>query len=172
MRVKPLLLLAGSCALAVSAVVMTRDLAAPAADTVVTAGAPAKPTIRARALPPPAVLDPKARDETRLAQIDHDLDAVLRTERVDPAWAHATEAAIAGEVAGPRFAGLHLDAVACSATLCKIAISAAPTLPDLSGLVEELTTSRSFRAGGFVRFTDERTVTLFVARAGTNLPRS
>ncbi len=191
MRAKPFLLFGGTCLLGVAAVWMLQDLAA-LPPPVARDAAPVAPlvhentatprietprlagvAVKSLAADPPrdtAQEDPVGRDRQVLAKIDANLGEKLRGERVDAAWSRETESAIANAVADPGFAGLRLDAVRCGSTLCRVAITAGDEVDDVHALVEELTSTRPFRAGGFLRFTGDRAVTMFVTRAGTQLP--
>lgn len=191
MRAKPMLLLGGMCVLGIAAAWMVQDLGAPpevvARDTPSIAPPahentasphvelPRLASARVESVPAGSSgettpVDPVARDKKLLARIDASLADKLRGERIDTAWASDTEASIANAVADPGFAGLHLDAVRCGSTLCRVAITVGDQVDDVAGLVEELTSTRPFRAGGFLRFTGERAVTMFVTRTGTQLP--
>ena len=183
MRAKPILVLGGACLVGLAAVHLTAasttEQATPAAapSSVATSHNPS-PRAEARfAVPLPSIPskapEPEAgpaRDRALLARIEQDLSERLRAERVDPSWAPATERAIVMAIAGPKFAGMKLDAVACGATMCRLAVTAGDQVADVEGTLEELTTTQPFRAGGFVRFTSPRTVTMFVAREGQRLP--
>lgn len=119
---------------------------------------------------PPTETSVAPREQPQVARIDESLTERLRGERVDPSWARETESAIASALAAPSFAGFRLDALTCAATLCRLALTAGDTVADVDGAVEELTSSQPFRHGGFVRFTSERALTMFIARKGHPLP--
>lgn len=189
MRAKLVLLLGGSVIVGAAALWLARDLgAAPAqASHEPSPSAPvdedrgtqpvhtphlANTTARAvRAISShDTAQDPVTRDNEVLAKIDANLADRLRGERVDAGWANETESAIVNAVADPGFAGLRLEAVHCGSTICRVAIAAGNEVDDVAALVEELTSAQPFRSGGFLRFTGDRAVTMFVARAGTQLP--
>lgn len=189
MRAKPILVLGGACLVGLAAVHLTAasteqtttaTASPPATSPPVAKSVVASPRAEVRfaapfplassTTPAPAPEDGPARDRAILERIEQDLGERLRAERVDPAWAPETERAIASAITGPAFAGMKLDAVSCGATMCRLAVSAGDQVTDVEGTLEELTTTQPFRAGGFVRFTSPRTMTMFVARAGHELP--
>jgi hypothetical protein len=187
MRAKPILLVSGTCIVGALAVHLATQLSTPSA--VSAKVAPARepvttseqrqaehresPPIAARPASPVApASEPAAapRQEQQIAKIDASLAERLRGERVDAAWARETESAIARTLAAPSFTGFRLDALTCAATMCRVALTAAETVPDVDGALEELTSTQPFRHGGFVHFTSKRALTMFVARKGHRLP--
>ena len=188
MRAKRILVVGGACVLGLAVVHLSSlttepNASAPSPATAATPAAIAPPVAAsprtevrfATPLPaaqstPQASRAAPARERAVLERIEQDLGERLRAERVDPSWAPETERAIANAFAGPKFAGLQLDAVSCGRTMCKLVVSASEQVADVEGTLEELTTKQPLRAGGFLRFTGPRTATLFVTRAGHKLP--
>jgi hypothetical protein len=194
MRAKPILLLGGACIVGAAAVGLVAELStSPEVDAIETqprvAGAPAAAPVlppisehrglaRAAATPVSVAasgasepdLTPPQREQQLVARIDDSLAERLRGERVDPAWARETEASITTTLGGASFAGLRLGALKCGATMCRLSLQASEQVADVDAVIEELTTAQAFRHGGFVRFTAERDLTMFVAREGHPLP--
>ena len=187
MRAKLILVLVGACLVGVAAVHLTRESTAErtnAAATSTRSAAVATPDVQrpraevrlaapssaATALEPKPQASPEE-ERAQIARIEQYLGERLESERVDPAWALGAEGEIAKAIAGPAFAGLRLDSVSCRATICRLGVTASEQVTDVEGTIEELTTAQPLRAGGFMRFTTPRTVTMFVARAGHALPR-
>jgi hypothetical protein len=187
MRAKPILLVSGTCIVGALAVHLTTQLSTPSAVSAEVAPEPESmpmhderpaaaqlesPVIAARPAASAAAAEPAAasRQEQQIAKIDARLTERLRGERVDAAWARETESAIASTLAAPSFSGFRLDALTCAATMCRVALTAAETVADVDGALEELTSTQPFRHGGFVHFTSKRALTMFVARKGHRLP--
>ncbi|MEO8702855.1 MAG: hypothetical protein ABI867_22615 [Kofleriaceae bacterium] len=129
--------------------------------------APAAPTVVAAA--------PAGDAEADGEQLDTTLARAFDRDRVDPAWAAATERAIADAFVLPALAGSTLERLACRGVICRLEVTHADE-PAQRRFLGAAGTTPGFRGAGAARslvdpdHPEHRRTLVYVLREGEQLP--